>query len=112
MRLLTAALAAALGSGAALAEDPSKSYVPDFHGYIRSGIGATDGGGDQSCFQSNGADTKYRLGNECETYMELVLGKSMWEQNDQSFYVDTRIAYKSAQQNDWSEDPGDGSGSN
>ncbi len=111
-RLLTAALAAALGSGAALAEDPAKSYIPDFHGYIRSGIGATDGGGDQSCFQSNGADTKYRLGNECETYMEIVLGKSMWEQNDQSFYVDTRIAYKSAQQNDWSEDPGDGSGSN
>ena len=112
IRLSAAALAAVLGSGAVLADDPATSYVPDFHGYIRSGIGATDGGGDQSCFQSNGADTKYRLGNECETYMELVLGKSMWEQDDQSFYVDTRIAYKSAQQNDWSEDPGDGSGSN
>lgn len=111
MRLLPAAIAAILGSGHALAETEA-NYLPDFHGYLRSGIGATSGGGDQSCFQSNGADTKYRLGNECETYMEIVLGKSMWEQNAQSFYVDTRIAYKSAQQNDWSEDPGDGSGSN
>ena len=111
IRLLPAAIAAVLGSAQVLAETET-NYLPDFHGYMRSGIGATSGGGDQSCFQSNGADTKYRLGNECETYMEIVLGKSMWEQNDQSFYIDTRIAYKSAQQNDWSEDPGDGSGSN
>jgi maltoporin len=110
-RLLTAALAAALGSGMVLAEE-AKNYLPDFHGYLRSGIGTTWDGGDQACFQSNGADTKYRLGNECETYMEITLGKSLWEQNEQSFYLDTRIAYKSAQQNDWSEDPGDGSGSN
>jgi maltoporin len=112
LRVLPAALAASLASGAVLAEDPAKSYVPDFHGYLRSGIGATSGGGDQSCFQSNGADTKYRLGNECETYLEVALGKSMWEQNGQSFYLDTRIAYKSGQQNDWSEDSGDGSGTN
>ena len=109
LRIVAAACAAALGSGVALAEI---NPWPDFHGYMRSGIGATAGGGDQSCFQSNGADTKYRLGNECETYMEIVLGKMMWEQNAQNFYIDTRIAYKSAQQNDWSEDPGDGSGSN
>lgn len=112
LRVLTAALAASLMSGAVLADDPAKSYIPDFHGYLRSGLGSTSGGGDQSCFQSNGADTKYRLGNECETYMEIALGKSMWEQNGQSFYIDTRIAYKSGQQNDWSEDAGDGSGSN
>ncbi|WP_295580519.1 maltoporin LamB [uncultured Lamprocystis sp.] len=112
LRVLTTALAASLASGVVLAADAAKNYIPDFHGYLRSGIGATGGGGDQSCFQSNGADTKYRLGNECETYMEIVLGKSLWEQNGQSFYVDTRLAYKSAQQNDWSEDPGDGSGSN
>ena len=109
LRILAAACAAVLGSGVALAEI---NPWPDFHGYMRSGIGATASGGDQSCFQSNGADTKYRLGNECETYMEIVLGKMMWEQNAQNFYIDTRIAYKSAQQNDWSEDPGDGSGSN
>lgn len=95
-------------------EEPAKAtnYIPDFHGYMRSGIGTTAGGGDQACFQSNGADSKYRLGNECETYIEIELGKEMWRQNDSSFYIDTRIAYKSGQQNDWEEDPGDGSGSN
>jgi len=86
----------------------------DFHGYMRSGIGTTAGGGDQSCFQANGADTKFRLGNECETYMELELGYEAWkkEESIESFYIDTRIAYKSGQQNDWGEVTGDGSGSN
>jgi maltoporin len=102
-------MAAILGSGSVLAET---NPYPDFHGYMRSGIGATSGGGDQACFQASGASTKYRLGNECETYIELVLGKELWEQSGQNFYIDTRIAYKSAQQNDWSEDAGDGTGSN
>ena len=26
------------------------------------------------------------LGNDCETYLEILLGKSLWEQNAQSFY--------------------------
>ncbi len=112
LRVLTAALAASLASGATFAEVAKDNYLPDFHGYLRSGVGATSGGGDQACFQSNGADSKYRLGNECETYMEIVLGKKLWEQNAQNFYIDTRIAYKSGEQNDWEEDPGDGSGSN
>jgi len=102
-------LIAGLGNGAVLAET---NPYPDFHGYFRSGIGSTGSGGDQACFQSNGADSKYRLGNECETYIEIVLGKELWQQNEQNFYIDTRIAYKSAQQNDWSEDAGDGSGTN
>lgn len=93
-------------------EATAKNFLPDFHGYLRSGIGATGSGGDQACFQNSGSDTKYRLGNECETYMEITLGKELWRQDESSFYIDTRIAYKSAQQNDWSEDPGDGSGSN
>jgi maltoporin len=109
MRLLTTAMASLLGAGQALAES---DLYPDFHGYMRSGIGSTSGGGDQACFQANGADSKYRLGNECETYLEIVLGKQLWSNDESNFYIDTRIAYKSAQQNDWSEDPGDGSGSN
>lgn len=109
IRVLIAAIAVAMGSNMALAEI---NPWPDFHGYLRSGIGATGGGGDQACFQANGASSKYRLGNECETYIEIALGKSLWEQNAQSFYIDTRVAYKSGQQNDWEEDPGDGSGSN
>ena len=38
-RLLTAAIAAIVGSGPTLAEDTNP--YPDFHGYMRSGIGST-----------------------------------------------------------------------
>lgn len=40
----------------------------DFHGYARSGIGWTSGGGEQSAFTVNGGGSKYRLGNESDTY--------------------------------------------
>ena len=45
----------------------------EFTGYVRSGVGSADGNGTQSCFQLPGAQSKYRLGNECEQYSELDL---------------------------------------
>lgn len=62
---LTAALAGAFGSTAARAEGV------EFHGYLRTGVGTTSEGGDQKCFQI--APSKYRLGNECETYGEALV---------------------------------------
>ena len=53
------------------------SHAVDFHGYLRSGVGTTVGGGDQACFQAAGAPAKYRLGNECETYAEIGLGQEV-----------------------------------
>jgi len=44
-----------------------------FHGYLRSGIGASKAGADQQCFSAPGASAKFRLGNECETYFEASL---------------------------------------
>jgi len=79
----------------------SPALAVDFHGYLRSGIGATAGGGDQACFQVAGAPAKYRLGNECETYAEVGLGQEVWKEGEQSFYVDSMIAFKSDQANDW-----------
>lgn len=73
----------------------------DFSGYARSGIGWTGSGGEQQCFQATGAQSKYRLGNECETYAELKLGQQVWKEGDQSFYFDTNVAYSISQQNDW-----------
>ena len=73
----------------------------DFKGYARSGIGWTGSGGEQQCFQATGAQSKYRLGNECETYAELKLGQEVWKEGDKSFYFDTNVAYSVAQQNDW-----------
>ncbi len=47
-------------------------------------------------FQTTGAQSKYRLGNECETYAELKLGQEVWKEGDKSFYFDTNVAYSVA----------------
>jgi maltoporin len=44
----------------------------EFHGYFRSGYGLNSDGGQQVAFQAPGAGAKYRLGNEAETYAELI----------------------------------------
>ena len=44
----------------------------EFHGYLRSGYGLNSVGGQQVAFQAPGAEAKYRLGNEAETYAELI----------------------------------------
>jgi maltoporin len=44
----------------------------EFHGYFRSGYGLNSAGGQQVAFQAPGAGAKYRLGNEAETYAELI----------------------------------------
>lgn len=50
----------------------------DFGGYIRSGYGRAGKGGPMVAFQAPGAASKYRLGNEAETYGELILGKDFY----------------------------------
>jgi len=44
----------------------------EFHGYFRSGYGGNSAGGQQVAFQAPGAEAKYRLGNEAETYGEFI----------------------------------------
>ncbi len=82
-------LAVAVAAGVMSAQ----ALAVDFHGYARSGIGWTGSGGEQQCFQATGAQSKYRLGNECETYAELKLGQEVWKEGDKSFYFDTNVAY-------------------
>lgn len=84
-------LAVAVAAGVMSAQ----AMAVDFHGYARSGIGWTGSGGEQQCFQTTGAQSKYRLGNECETYAELKLGQEVWKEGDKSFYFDTNVAYPS-----------------
>ncbi|WP_375055073.1 maltoporin [Zobellella sp. DQSA1] len=88
-------------SAVAAAVMATQAMAVDFSGYARSGIGWTSGGGDQECFAATGAAAKYRLGNECETYAELKLGKELWAEGGKSFYFDTNLAYAISQQNDW-----------
>jgi maltoporin len=51
-------------------EEEIRSF--EFHGYFRAGYGLNSKGGQQVAFQAPGADAKYRLGNEAETYAELI----------------------------------------
>ncbi len=51
-------------------EKEVKSF--EFHGYFRAGYGLNSVGGQQVAFQAPGAEAKYRLGNEAETYAELI----------------------------------------
>jgi maltoporin len=44
----------------------------EFHGYLRSGQGLNSVGGQMVAFQAPGAGAKYRLGNEAETYAEMI----------------------------------------
>ena len=92
-KTLSAAVAVALLSASASAVD--------FNGYMRSGIGQNADGGNQVCAQANGAPVKYRLGNECESYLELSLGQDLYENNGKKFRLNTMIAAKAGNGADW-----------
>ena len=53
----------------------------EFHGYARSGYGLNGVGGQQIAFEAPGAEAKYRLGNEAETYAELIFVNN-WANSD------------------------------
>ncbi|WP_256218109.1 carbohydrate porin, partial [Pseudomonas sp. EGD-AK9] len=53
---------------------------------MRSGAGGSENGGSQSCFQLPGAPSKYRLGNECEQYIELDLRQDLLTLDDGSVF--------------------------
>ncbi|MFV5644335.1 carbohydrate porin [Acinetobacter baumannii] len=56
----------------------------DINGYFRTGIGSSDNGQTQECFQLTGAPSKYRLGNECEQYGELTAKQNLISLKDNS----------------------------
>ena len=63
---------------------PLSASALEFAGYLRSGVGNSLNGGKQSCFQLPGAESKYRLGNECEQYAELELRQDVYSFDDGS----------------------------
>ena len=65
----------------------------EFHGYFRSGYGLNSVGGQQVAFQAPGAGAKYRLGNEAETYAELIFVNN-WlnpEHNSDKAWMKTEV---------------------
>jgi maltoporin len=64
----TLALAAAGCITPAFAADITKDF--EFSGYMRAAVGLNTKGGSPVCFGLPGADTKWRLGNECDYVIE------------------------------------------
>jgi maltoporin len=97
LKALPAALALALSASATHAALPI-----DFGGYFRSGFGTSSDGGKEACFGLAGAGSKYRLGNECETYGELAFGGEAYKgQNGLNVRINTRLAFVVDQNQDW-----------
>jgi maltoporin len=66
----------------------------EFHGYFRTGTGFNSEGGDQVCFGLPGARSKYRFGNECETYGELIFNYAAFKGEDGAYFdIKTNLSY-------------------
>ncbi|MGQ1411027.1 maltoporin [Acinetobacter baumannii] len=70
--------------GAIIITTSNIALSAEIHGYFRTGMGSTDNGHTQECFQLIGAPSKYRLGNECEQYGELFAKQNLIKLNDGS----------------------------
>ncbi|MBX3626503.1 MAG: carbohydrate porin [Rhizobacter sp.] len=81
VRLFTA-LALAGVAGSALAAPPI-----EFSGYFRAGVGVNARGGNQVCFGLANADTKYRLGNECDYVVEPTFDAKLAEYEGSDWHV-------------------------
>src|SRR5215831_12201932 len=61
-----------------------KGPALEFAGYARAGVGLNVRGGKEVCFVLNGADTKWRLGNECDYVIEPQFTGRLVQRDDGS----------------------------
>ena len=64
-----------------------------FHGYLRSGFGVDGSGKGQQPFMAPLAGSKYRLGNEAETYLETIFAYDALSEGENPGYFDTQIRF-------------------
>mgnify|MGYP001048572257 CR=1 FL=1 len=69
----------------------------EFQGYLRAGYGVDGQGNAQAEFKAPNAESKYRLGNEAETYLETIFvaktPPEMTGSKDKKFETQIRLAY-------------------
>ncbi|WP_413112291.1 carbohydrate porin [Thaumasiovibrio sp. DFM-14] len=88
---LATAIAALVSTGAS---------AVDFNGYMRASVATNADGGAQACYGNGGSGhTVGRLGDECDTYAEISLGKEVYNVDDKSFYLKTTVAYATPEGN-------------
>ncbi|MDF3130076.1 carbohydrate porin [Kiritimatiellaeota bacterium B1221] len=65
----------------------------NFNGYMRAGVGQNAEGGAATTYGNGGSGhTVGRLGDEADTYIEIGLGTTLWEEEGQSFRIQTLYA--------------------
>ncbi|TCI05516.1 maltoporin LamB [Corallincola luteus] len=101
-----------LASAVAMAVISSHAAAIEFHGYGRAGLSTTTNGGDQACFGSGGGGHWVgRLGDECDTYMEIGLGQEVYNRDGVTFKVESMISYRQFNQgNDYQSVAGEKAG--
>ena len=90
VKCLTASIAVALVMTA------TSASAVNFNGYFRSGVGVSTDGKQQTANK----DKVGRLGNEDDTYGEIGLGQELYNQDGQTFYVDSMVSMESNGSND------------
>ncbi len=76
MRKRIKLLAVAAAAASTFAAPSAQAQGVEFHGYLRTQVGTTSEGGNLQCFGGDGVwpiRSKYRLGNECDTYGEAMV---------------------------------------
>jgi maltoporin len=90
--VIAAAVVGVLAAGQAMASDL------EFNGYMRAGIGANADGGAAAAYGNGGSGHAVgRLGDEVDTYAEIGLGKSVYEEGNTKFSIHTRLSYATAE---------------
>jgi len=73
----------ALAVAAAFVAQAASASSIDFHGYMRAEVGTTSRGGNLQCFRLGyPAQAKFRLGNECDNYMESAFDTKLYKGAD------------------------------
>ncbi len=95
LNLVAVSVLAALSSGTSFASEGENF---DYYGYGRAGISTTTDGGEQGCYGS-GADGHYtgRLGDECETYLEMGFSKGFTQEAGKSIDINSMLSIETAQ---------------
>lgn len=98
MKFQVKTIAVALAT-ASLAFGASAASI-DFHGYGRSGVGSATKGGSLVCYRLGNMGF-FRLGNECDTYLELGFDANLAEKKGTEFKLHTMVVGGTQQLNDW-----------
>ncbi|MGL1956625.1 MAG: carbohydrate porin [Colwellia sp.] len=80
------------------------AFAVDFYGYGRAGISTTASGGVQHCYGDvvDGSHYVGTLGDECDSYLELGLGKGYDTKSGAKFYFETMLSARAlVQGNDY-----------